>query len=331
VNGEVRRAAVVGAGTMGVGFAQLLALGGIETIVVDASLDLAVAARDRAIAGARSFAEEGLMDPDAPGQIEARTVAGEMQDLGAVDFVIEAVPENPDLKRTVLAWVAEVVAENAVIATNTSAIPIAELAGAVPNEARFLGLHWFNPPQWVPAVEVIRGPSTDEAVERLAGELLRRLGKRPVLVGDSPGFVANRIQFAMFKEAAAVVAEGVAGAAEVDRVVSSSFGFRLPFLGPFAIADMAGLDVYAGAFEALETGLGEHLRAPAALTEAVDAGRTGAKAGGGFFDYDPADLREIVKWRDRCYVELSGLLERLAEAAPPALRAGLTEGSRDER
>ncbi len=123
----------------------------------------------------------------------------------------------------------------------------------------FSGTHWFNPPQWVPCVEVIPGPETTKAVIERAVGFLDSIGKSPVTVGDAAGFVANRIQFAMFKEAVSCVAEGVAEPEEVDRIVSSSFGFRLPFFGPFAIADMAGLDVYAGAYDALEEDLGTEI------------------------------------------------------------------------
>ena len=127
------------------------------------------------------------------------------------------------------------------IATNTSAIPIRELAPALRSPERFVGTHWFNPPQWIPCVEVIAGPSTSPEVIAKTASLLTRLGKKPVVVGDAGGFVANRLQFAMYKEAVSIVADGVATPEQVDEVVRNSFGFRLPIFGPFMIADMAGL------------------------------------------------------------------------------------------
>src|SRR5262249_27045115 len=152
-----------------------------------------------------------------------------------------------------------------------------------------------------------------EVVERTAA-LLRRLGKQPVSVGDAGGVVANRLQFAMFKEAVSIVADGVATAEQVDEGVRNSFGFRLPVFGPFMIADMAGLDVYAGAYAALEADLGERFAAPPELTERVAGGRLGAKAGGGFSSLGPDDLPRVARERDRAYVALGRLLASLRDA-----------------
>jgi 3-hydroxybutyryl-CoA dehydrogenase len=154
---------------------------------------------------------------------------------------------------------------------------------------------------------VIRSPSTEARVVEVVVEALTRLGKSPVVVGDGPGFVANRIQFAMFREAARIVEEGIAGPEEVDEVVRSSFGFRLPFFGPFTIADMAGLDVYADIYETLERGLGQGFSAPAALQEHVDQGRFGVKTGRGFLELSQAQADELIDRRNRAYVALAEL------------------------
>ncbi|NUT54852.1 MAG: 3-hydroxyacyl-CoA dehydrogenase family protein, partial [Thermoleophilia bacterium] len=137
------------------------------------------------------------------------------------------------------------------------------------------------------------------------------LGKVPVVVGDGAGFVANRIQFAMFREAARIVEEGVASAEQVDEVVRSSFGFRLPFFGPFTIADMAGLDVYADIFETLERDLGPGFAAPAILAEHVGRGELGVKSGRGFLDLSEAQADALIDRRDRAYVALAGLRREL--------------------
>ena len=230
----------------------------------------------------------------------------------ASEFLLEAVTESPAVKHDVHRRAEAAMTDKAIIATNTSAIPIRELAPALRRPERFVGTHWFNPPQWIPCVELIAGPATaPEAIERTAA-LLRRLGKQPVAVGDAGGFVANRLQFAMFKEAVSILADGVATAEQVDEVVRNSFGFRLPFFGPFMIADMAGLDVYAGACEALEADLGARFAAPPELTERVRSGRLGAKAGGGFSALRPEDLPRVARRRDRAYVALSRLLAELA-------------------
>lgn len=314
------RAAVLGGGTMGGGFVQLLALAGVPVALADASAEAAQTARERTIALAADYVARGLMEPGAAERVaEGAVAAASVEEACAgADFVLEAVPEEPGLKGRVLS-AAGAAAPSALIATNTSAIPIGELAASVPAPERFLGMHWFNPAQWVPAVEVIPAPATaPEAVER-ASALLRRLGKEPTVVGDAAGFVANRIQFAMFKEAASVVADGIATPEEVDSVVRSSFGFRLPFYGPFAIADMAGLDVYAGAYGALERAFGPRFAAPPALLELVGQGRLGAKAGGGFLAPGQESAEQRARRRDAAYAALTRLREQLdAEAAADA-------------
>lgn len=294
---------------MGVGFAQVLALGGIECRIADAAPDLAVAARERAITLARRYEELALMPAGSAYTIAelVRPYESIAEAVGPVSLVLEAVPEQPAIKREVYGRIEAATGADTVIATNTSAIPITSLSEGLDRPARFLGAHWFNPPQWVPAVELIPSAETDPAVVADLAETLRGLGKRPTVVRDSAGFVANRIQFAMFAEAAAVVAEGVASAEDVDDIVRSSFGFRLPFFGPFAIADMAGLDVYLGAYEALSAAHGERFDAPQLVRDLVAEGRVGHKAGAGALE-PPADIAAHAERRDQAYAALARLL-----------------------
>jgi 3-hydroxybutyryl-CoA dehydrogenase len=310
----LRRAAIVGAGTMGSGFAQLLARAGVATRIAEASPERAERARAQTVEGARRFEAQGLFASGDADAVDANlTAARSLEDaVDGAELVIEAVTEDPEVKREVFRTVEAHVAPDTLVATNTSAIPIRELSTAFDAPERFLGTHWFNPPQWVPCVEVIPGPrTTPETVER-ARAILERLGKQPVVVGDKAGFVANRIQFAMFKEAAAVVADGVAGPEEVDAVVRSSFGFRLPFYGPFAIADMAGLDVYAGAYAALEQEFGPRFAAPESVTRLVEAGRTGTKSPeGGYLGITGDEAAALAARRDAAYAALGRLLADL--------------------
>lgn len=315
-----QRVAIVGAGTMGAGFAQIFSLAGIPCWIADVDGERAKASRAGLIDLARRFEAAGLLGAGETKRIEegVRAAPSVEAAVDGADFVIEAVTEDKDVKRSVYSIIEAAAPERAVVASNTSAIPIHELAEFLERPERFLGTHWFNPPQWVPCVEVIPGPRTDPAVVERAHELLRRLGKRPVTVGDAAGFVANRIQFAMFREAALVVEEGVATAEQVDEVVRASFGFRLPFFGPFMIADMAGLDVYSGAYRTLEADLGTRFRVPSSLQGLTEGGRTGAKAGGGYFDWPEERLPQIVDHRDASYVALEKLLEQLQPSNPRA-------------
>jgi 3-hydroxybutyryl-CoA dehydrogenase len=170
-----------------------------------------------------------------------------------------------------------------------------------------MGMHWFNPPEWTPGVEVVPTGDTDRgAVERVL-EFLRALGKRPAVVRPSTGFVANRLQMALFCEASRCVEEGLASPAEIDEVVRSCFGFRLPFFGPFQIADMAGLDVYKAVMEEHIRGLGERYYVPERLRELVADGRTGTSSGAGYYAYDG----DVARERDARYAALDELTERL--------------------
>jgi 3-hydroxybutyryl-CoA dehydrogenase len=301
---------------MGSGFGELFAAIGIPTVVVDSTPERADAGRTGALERARHAEDEGWRAPGSADRVASclgsATSAGEA--ARDADLVIEAVTEDPDVKLAVYREVEEAARPETVLATNTSAIPVAKLAQGLRRPERFLGTHWFNPPQWVPCVEVIAAPATEpEVVERVTA-LLTRAGKRPVPVGDGPGFVANRLQLAMFREAVAVVEAGLASPEAVDEVVRSSFGFRLPFFGPFLIADMAGLDTHAGAYRAIEAVLGPSWAPPTPVREMVEAGRLGTKVGKGYLPHDPERLPELLERRDAAYVALGRLLDRLAMA-----------------
>jgi 3-hydroxybutyryl-CoA dehydrogenase len=305
----MQQVAIVGTGTMGLGFAQVFAQGGIRCRIADATAELAVAARERAIGQARRYAEIGLLTTDAADATADGVLACNSieEAVSGADIVLEAVPEDPQIKHAVLGRVESASSPAAIVASNTSAIPITQLAEPLARPAQFLGAHWFNPPQWIPCVELIPTTDTDPAVvETLAG-ILRDVGKQPSIVRDSAGFVANRIQFAMFKEAVAVVADGIASAEEVDEIVRGSFGFRLPFFGPFAIGDMAGLDVYLGAYQALSSAHGERFEPPELVRQLVAAGRLGHKAGQGVLAA-PDDPAGVAERRDRLYAALAHLV-----------------------
>ena len=224
--GWPRAAAVIGAGTMGLGVAECFAAAGIGVRLTDATPELTRRAKERLVERARGHAEAGLLSAEAA---ERAREVGTADDASAAardaDLVFEAVPEDLDLKHEILTACSDAASREAVIVSNTSSFPMDGLARSVEHPGRFLGTHWFNPPEWTPGVEVIPAAATDpEVVERVVG-FLRDIGKRPAVVGDGPGFVANRIQNALFLEAFRCVEEGVASPQEVDEVVRSCFGF----------------------------------------------------------------------------------------------------------
>lgn len=313
---QIHTVAVVGSGYMGGGIGQSLALAGHPVRLADVDARQASAARDRLLTESDHFVAAGLFDPGSTEILAERLSAadGIESAVEGVDYVTEAVFENRDVKRDTLERICTAARPDAVIGTNTSAIPIGELAAWVTGPERFLGVHWWNPAPFVPGVELIPTPDTDEQVITTVETMISDAGKSPARVSDSPGFVGNRLQFALYKEAALIVEEGLATPEQVDTVVNSTFGFRLGFFGPFAIADMAGLDVYAGAYESLQEAYGDRLAAPKALTDAVAAGRLGTKSGGGLLDIPVDQLPALVAYRNAAYQRLSALRRELGPA-----------------
>jgi 3-hydroxybutyryl-CoA dehydrogenase len=296
---------------MGLGVAECFAAAGIEVVLTDATPDLTREAKERLVRRARGHADAGLLAENSVGRVEAVKTADEVAGTVAdADLVFEAVPEDIGLKEEILTS-CSAAPQDAVIVSNTSSLPIKALSEFVGRPGRFCGMHWFNPPEWTPGVEVIPSTATaPEIVGRLV-EFLRSIGKRPAVVGDGPGFVANRIQNALFLEAVRCVEEGLASPQEVDEVVRSCFGFRLPFFGPFQISDMAGLDVYEDVLDVLKEGLGDRFEAPRSLRKLVEEGRTGTKSGAGFLAYTEEERERLLLERDRRYAALNKLLEDL--------------------
>ena len=297
---------------MGLGVAESFAAAGIGVVLTDATPDLTRQAKDRLVRRARGHAEAGLLSDEAAERVVAVETADDVAvAVDGAELVFEAVPEDIGLKEEILGSCSEAAPEDAVIVSNTSSLPINDLSGFVGYPGGFCGMHWFNPPEWTPGVEVIPAAATEEEIVGRLVAFLRSIGKRPAVVGDGPGFVANRIQNALFLEAVRCVEEGLASPQEVDEVVRSCFGFRLPFFGPFQVADMAGLDVYENVLDVLADGLGERFEAPESLRDLVERGRTGTKSGSGFLEYTDEERERLLLERDRRYAALNELLEEL--------------------
>src|SRR6478672_3742060 len=216
--------------------------------------------------------------------------------------------------RVALARISAAARPDAIIGSNTSTISIAKLAEVVENPERFLGVHFSNPAPFIPGVEVIPHEGTSEATVQAARTIVGETGKETATVKDVTGFVLNRLQYALFHEAAQVVEEGIATAEDVDTLVRTTFGFRLPFFGPFAIADMAGLDVYAFCYKSLQTGFPERFATPHILQEKVDAGQLGTKTGSGFLDVPADRTAALVAYRNKAYVAMQKLIKELGPA-----------------
>jgi 3-hydroxybutyryl-CoA dehydrogenase len=270
---------VVGAGQMGGGIAQVAATAGCRVSLHDA----VPGATDRALQTMRrslqKLAEKGGADPD---EVLARVEA--VDDLVPADLMIEAVVEDPEVKARVFSHADEVLPGDAVLASNTSSIPITSLAAETIRPDRVIGMHFFNPVPVLKLVEVVRGRDTsDETVDTIVA-FAEELGKVPALAIDSPGFVSNRILMPFVNEAVWALHDGVAEAEAIDTI--AKLGFAHP-MGPLALADLIGLDTCVAIMEVLQEGLGDDKYAPCPLLrEHVEAGRLGRKSGEGFYRYD---------------------------------------------
>jgi 3-hydroxybutyryl-CoA dehydrogenase len=260
------------------------------------------------VPGAASAWVAGLGDP--PGEAGAAYAATTIAEaVTGCDLVIEVVPEDETLKAVVLREISAAALPGCIIATNTSSFSIDVLGVHCKGAERFLGVHFFNPADVIPGVEVIPGTGTDPGVVDRVLALLTDAGKRPAVVRSSPGFIANRLQMALFLECLRCVDEDLVSPDDLDTVVSTTFGFRLPAMGPFAVADMAGLDVYVSILTTLRDAFGDRFQVPAALSELTSAGHYGTKTGQGFFTYGSEDVVALVQRRDAAYARLARAVE----------------------
>lgn len=304
---SVRRVTVVGTGFMGGGIGAELALrvSALESVTLwDANEGAAARAVDRARDVARTLSDAGILPADEAysrlGRLRAATSLEEA--LDGATYVAEAVPEELPIKQHIFSLLDRLASPDAVLASNTSGFDPAELAQGLTHPERVLVAHYFGPAYLIPLVEIVPHPTTASwAVER-AEALLRTAGKRPIRLGQfAPGFVANRLQQALFREALYLVREGIATPEAIDEVVRFSFGPRLAALGPFTVADFAGLDVYSS----LATNVWPTLSTepsteapPPELAERVSSGALGTKTGQGFHSWSPERLQNISARRD---------------------------------
>ena len=314
---KINTVTVVGAGYMGGGIAQVLALNGFTVQIADVDADATREALARLEKEAKEFEEQGLFEPGSAKTIMANLTAGNsLEDaVSDVDFVMEVVFEDPDVKKDVLSRVCAAARADAIIGTNTSTIPVKVLVDAVTHPERFLTVHFSNPAPFIPGVELVAGEATTQEVIDSVKDLLTRAGREGAQVADTPGMALNRLQYALLKEATLIVEQGVASVEDVDTIVRTTFGFRLGFFGPFAIADQAGLDVYAKGYTTLENEFGERMATPKLLTDAVAAGRKGTKNGKGLTgDFDDETKAQLIAYRNKAYSRMGELLRELGPA-----------------
>jgi 3-hydroxybutyryl-CoA dehydrogenase len=282
---QARRVLIVGGGTMGRGIAGLCALCGFDTAIFEQDREARGRLRDSIEASWRRAATQGKLQTERVETAGGRLrILERLEEETGADLAIEAVPESLALKERVFESLDRLCPPEAVLASNTSSLSIAELARATRRPDRVVGIHFFNPVAAMPLVEVVSGPETSRETEEKAVAFARQLGKQTIRVADSPGFATSRLGLALGLEAMRMVEEGVASPGDLDRAMELGYGHRM---GPLKTSDLVGLDVRLSIAETLASRLSEErFRPPEILRKLVAGGRTGKKSGRGFFQWE---------------------------------------------
>ena len=281
---EIQRVGVVGLGTMGAGIAQVCVQAGVETVGREVTADLGEKARDRiAHYLGRGVEKERLTAEERDAALGRLTTTTELSDLGGCDLVIEAVVEELAAKRGIFSELDRLLPD-AVLATNTSALPVHEIAAATERPERVVGMHFFNPAPVLPLVEVVQAEASSAEAVETAFAFAERIGKRPIRCRDTPGFVVNRILIPLLNDCVRVLDEASVTPGDLDTAMTA--GVNWP-IGPCALIDLIGVDVHVHASEALHEALGEErMRPPRRLVDMQENGKLGRKSGEGFFRYE---------------------------------------------
>ncbi|UVI33050.1 3-hydroxyacyl-CoA dehydrogenase family protein [Paenibacillus spongiae] len=274
---------VLGAGTMGLGIARLFAGHGCRVTVYDPNI-------------------QPLSDPFLPPSL---VLANDFEKaVSEADLIVEAVPEQMDIKREIFGRLDKLIKPSAIVASNTSTFQLHDLTADLAIRDRMLITHFFNPADYIPLVEIVALPSTSSSIVCEVASLLQRCGKSPVVLNkDIPGFIANRLQAALMREACYLLENGVADAAQIDTAVREGLGLRWAFKGPFEVADLGGLDIWAKVTGHLFPELANSIEAPQSIVEKTGRGELGVKSGRGFYEYD-----DVYRTADRLRSSLQRLL-----------------------
>ncbi|MCW1383114.1 3-hydroxyacyl-CoA dehydrogenase NAD-binding domain-containing protein [Novosphingobium sp. KCTC 2891] len=280
----MRTVAVIGAGQMGSGIAQVVAQAGLRVLLSDVQLDLAEKAKAKIAKGlARLVEKEKIAAADAESALSLIVPVGDYAAMVEADLIIEAATEREDIKHRIFEAAGKVLRADAIMASNTSSIPITRMAVSSPDPARFIGVHFFNPVPVMKLVEVIPGLATSAATVDAVKGFVARLGKEAVQSGDEPGFIVNRILVPMLNEACFVLGSGTASVADIDK--GCRLGLNHP-MGPLELADFIGLDTCLEIMRVIHGSTGDSKYRPAPLlAKYVEAGWLGRKSGRGFYDY----------------------------------------------
>lgn len=297
---------IAGAGTMGSGIAQIFARKSYEVVITDIKEEFLENSKKLVSIFNSSLIEEGLMtEEEAEITVKNITYSIDKNVFSDADLIIEAIIEKMDIKQDFWKEVEGIASSTAIFATNTSGLSVTEISKKLKDKSRFIGMHFWNPPHIIPLVELIRGDSTDDKTVNTLLELVKKIDKEPVVVKkDAPGFIGNRIQFAVFREALNIAEEGIASFEDIDKAMKYGPGFRYPIIGPLETADLGGLDTFYYISSYLFNDLSDVKKPQEILKELMDKGELGVKSKKGFYDYSNGKDEEAIKRRDKMFFKM---------------------------
>jgi 3-hydroxybutyryl-CoA dehydrogenase len=296
---DIRAVAIIGTGFIGPGVAQVFAMKDYSVYLMDIKSEMLTKAIQSIKANLVQMSQLGIIPDSRVDSImkNIHTTSDLAQAAKESQFVIEAVSENLKLKQQIFQQLDQICPEDTILASNTSVISITEIASLSQHRQRIIGTHFWNPPYLIPLVEVIKAADTSDQTMQVTYDVLQKAGKRPIKVlKDVPGFVANRLQHALWREAISIVEKGIADAATVDEAIKNGFAIRLPVLGPLENADMVGLDLTLAIHDYVLKNIESRPGPSPLLKEKVEKGELGFKSGKGFFNWTP---EEAQKSRER--------------------------------
>ncbi|MED3757668.1 3-hydroxyacyl-CoA dehydrogenase family protein [Peribacillus frigoritolerans] len=306
----IKKIAIIGSGVMGSGIAQSFAVSGYYVTINDIKEELLNHAQNRISENLSLLMEEGaLTDREKQGALANITYSVDLE--GAIrdaDFIIEAIPEVIELKLNLYQQLEEIIKPDAIVASNTSTFPISQLMEKASFADRMVITHFFNPGHLVPLVEIVQHDETKPEIVKTTMDLMRKIGKSPILLKkEIAGFIANRLQTALMREAFYLLKEGVADAGDIDTAITAGPGFRWAFTGPIEIADFGGLDTWQRVFDNVSPVLDQSKEAPDLIRDLVAEGKLGTKSGEGIFTYEESTVSQKINERDRNFIKLGKL------------------------
>jgi 3-hydroxybutyryl-CoA dehydrogenase len=311
---EIRAIGIIGAGLMGHGIAQVFALKRYKVKLFDNDLNVLQSAPEKIHNNLQTLLEMHLVEPqeieDCLNHLQLCHTLPEMCE--GVELTIEAVSENVDLKRAIFGELEALTRPQTILCSNTSGISIGLISENLRFKERVIGTHFWNPPHIVPCVEVIKSQFAADEVFHTVIELMERVGKKPVRVlKDIPGFLGNRLQHALWREAISLVEKGIAAPEDIDRVVKYGFGLRLSFIGPLETADLAGLDLVYDIHKYLFSDLENRSTPSPLLKTLLDQKATGVKSKKGFYDWTDERTKQIIQQRDKALLKITEVIKGL--------------------